>query len=77
VKNFNRRLSLKLPLDRKKSKKLVTKVGVIVDYDQVKNKYKVKIDGTNEIVSVCLDDAKRGVPFKWLDARKTSSKTAR
>ena len=77
VKNFNRRLSLKLPLDRKNSKKLVTKVGVIVDHDQVKNKYKVKIDGTNEIVSVCLDDAKRGVPFKWLDARKTSSKTAR
>ena len=77
VKNFNRRLSLKLPLGGKKSKTLVSKAGVIVDHDQVKNKYKVKIDGSNEIVSVFLDDAKRGVPFKWLDLKVQPSKKAR
>ena len=77
VKNFNRRLRLKLPLGGKKSKTLVSKAGVIVDHDQVKNKYKVKIDGSNEIVSVFLDDAKRGVPFKWLDLKVQPSKKAR
>lgn len=79
VKNINRRLSVKLPISgKKRSKKLVARVGVIVDHDPVKNRYKVKLDDSSEIVSVVLDDASVGAPFKWLDIKpsKRASKSA-